>query len=181
MSLIIPRGPSWTHCTTNMTGTPNSTTPGTGITPGISNADGTTTSLFVLTHDVFLFEISAGGFFIPGNNGSTLLDVMIDPAGGTTWVELIPDLLVGYTVSMAGVAWPVQYSFPVFAPSGANIGVRARMAAAYTPSTTPRVLMIAKGGDQNPGVGYWYGQHVSTIGITPASSKGENHTPGNAG
>jgi hypothetical protein len=181
MSLII-KPPSWGHCTTNITGTPSTTGAGTAVTPGNSNADGTAVAALTnIGHDVECLVIGAYGFNLAGANTSTLLDILVDPAGGSTWATdpLINDLLVGQTNVMGttsnGIVW---YHFPIWLKSGHSIGLRARQAHS---AADPGVVMVfAYGGNANPG-SWWCGQTVESVGIIAASSQGTDHTPGNSG
>lgn len=184
MSLIVPRGPSWAYCSTNMTGTPTGSGPdyGTSITSGTSSSDGTAVTLLsALAHDVEYLNIFAEGFRISGQVGDTLLDILIDPAGGTSWSSLIDDLLVGYLPAV-GTQWmPYDlYHFPIWIPAGASIGARSRARRATAGLIVSSVQVFAYGGNSNPG-SWWCGQSVETIGVTAANSAGTAHTPGNSG
>jgi hypothetical protein len=178
---LITKPPSWGHCSTNLTGTPG-TTPGTAVTAGANDAEGTAQALLTaLTHDVEYLVIGCYAFNIGGENGSTLLDILVDPAGGSTWAAtpLISDLLVGqsggFAATSAGVHW---YHFPVWIKSGHSIGAQAATARASV--LAGRVMVYAYGGNANP-ASWWCGQHVTAIGVDTATSQGTNHTPGNSG
>ena len=181
VSLILPRGPSWASCTTNLSGTP-SATPGTAVTAGANNADGTAVSaIAAIAHDVEHLVIGIAGFQTSGGNGKTLLDVLIDPAGGSTWnaTPLIGDLLAGCSPVLSTiVSFSPVYEFPLWIKSGASIGLQAR--TAHTAALAGQVVIKAIGGNANPGT-WWCGKTVDSIAITAASSKGTDHTPGNTG
>src|SRR5690242_7803782 len=106
MGLIV-KPPSWGHCTTNLTGTPSgSGAVGTSVIAGANNADTTQASLLAnITHDVEYLVIGIRNYLISGGNGSCLLDILIDPAGGSSWAAapLINDLLVGEMANVGGV------------------------------------------------------------------------------
>ncbi len=161
-----------------MSGTP-SATPGTAVTAGASNVDGATVSLIAaITHDIEYLVISSSTFFTSAANTSTLLDIMIDRAGGTTWETnpVIPDLLSGMLSPYTNKAGcPLMYHFPIWLPSGCSLGARARTAKATT--QVGYVAVMAYGGNSNPG-SWWCGTNVEAIGITAASSRGTLHTPG---
>ena len=174
MGLILPNGPSWGRWTHNygaVSTITSSTAYGTAHSPGANSgtpADGSaTTVLSALAHDCEYLVIGLTGFGTSGQDQSTMLDVLIDTAGGTSWTELISDLLVGmiavtqgWTIS-AGPA--LMYHFPIWLPAGTSIGVRSKTVNASAPSTSPRVLMLAAGDNKNPG-SWWCGQKVATVG-----------------
>jgi hypothetical protein len=171
----------------NMPATPSTTIMGTSVVAGASNADGSTAALgSALTFEAEYIIISISAFAQAGANGSTLLDIMIDPAGGTTWsaTPLIPDLLAGFTsaISFGGSSSPsgigFKYHFPLKIPSGASLGARAR--TAHSSTITGRVGIWCFGGNKNP-ESWWAGRQVETIGIDASNSIGVSHTPGNSG
>lgn len=180
MSLIV-KPPSWGHCTTNITGTPTANA-GTQVTAGANNADGSSAALLTnVSHDVEFLVIGFHSYNISTGNGSTLVDILIDPAGGSSWSTdpVINDLLAGQTLG-TGNALPVTwwYFFPLWLKSGCSIGARAR--TAHTATIAGRVIVCAYGGNANP-ASWWCGQSVESVAITAASSKGTDHTAGNTG
>lgn len=189
MGLIHPSGPAFAYWSDNLgTVGASGTAFGTGLTLGFSNADGPVTqTLPALAHDCEYLVLGFAGWAVGGRNTSSLLDVMIDPAGGTNWSVLISDLLVGFCSApnftlgtTAGL--PLQYHFPLWIPAGTSIGVRARCAdngVGY--SGDPRVVAFAAGGNRNP-ASWWCGQKVETVGTFDAgNSIGQSHTPGDSG
>src|SRR5215211_2854506 len=140
MGLMIPYW-GWANASSNITGTP-ATTEGTLVTGGSANTDGSTVTLLsALGHDCELLEIGSHTSSANAANTSALLDIMIDPAGGTSWATtpLISDLLTGYTGSLTAtgpgiVRW---FYFPIWIKSGTSIGARVRSATA---SGAQRVL-----------------------------------------
>ena len=181
MGLIIPKGPSWGFCVDNITGTPNATLPGTQVTAGANDTPATAVTLLDdLTHDVEYLRIGTRGYNSLGNNGSALLDILYDPAGGTDWQTLIPSLLTGFTLATtASAGVPLWYDFPIWIPAGASIGARAQTAHS-SDITSGRVVVQAFGANANP-ASWWCGQSVSAIGVDVANSIGVLHTPGASG
>lgn len=180
MSLIV-KPPSWGHCSHNITGSPTANA-GTTITAGANNADGSSAALLTnVSHDVEFLVIGFHSYNVSTGNGSTLVDILIDPAGGTTWSTdpVINDLLAGQTLG-TGNALPITqwYFFPLWIKSGCSIGARAR--TAHTATIAGKVIAFAYGGNANP-ASWWCGQSVESIGINAAASQGTNHTPGNTG
>jgi hypothetical protein len=178
---LITKPPSWAHCTTNFPSTP-AITVGTNFTAGLNDADAASVAILTnVTHDI---EYLVLGFHATGGTGlntSMLLDLLVDPAGGSTWATdpLINDLLVGQAGTNAQATSGLSYyHFPIWLKSGHSLGVRAR--TAHTSDvTTGRIAVLAYGGNANPG-SWWCGQHVTTIGVDPSISQGTNHTPGNS-
>lgn len=181
--LTLP--PDWGRCSHNI-GNPTGINFGSAVTAGANNADGSAASvLSALAHDVEMLVIGISGF---GNtsgaiNPCTLLDILVDPAGGTSWsgTPLIEKLLVGgtYPVNLqsatVGVgAPPLWYFFPIWIPAGTSIGGQAR--TAHSSTITGRVVIWAYGENRNPG-SWWCGRKVTSIGINASSSRGTDHTP----
>jgi hypothetical protein len=184
MSLILPGSPGWAYCSHNVTGTPSTTVPGTAVVANTTtaHADGAAVTLLTaLTHDVEYLVIGVHGNSTAATITRALMDILYDPAGGTSWTALINDLMVGYAASQiattAGSGSARWYHFPIWIPAGSTIGARTRSAVT---SLSTRVFIFAFGGNRNPG-SWWCGQTVTEIGITPGSSAGTTHTPGNSG
>jgi hypothetical protein len=180
MGLIV-KPPSWSNCTTNMTGTPAvslSGIIGSTVVAGSSNIDGAVTTVLTnLPHDVEYLVLAPRNFTVSAGNGSVMLDIMIDPAGGTSWQPFIDDLLVGETQLTAAFAF--YYHFPIWLKSGHSVGARAK--TAHTSDiTTGQLVVAAYGGNANPG-SWWCGQTVTGIGTSSTLSRGVNHTAGNSG
>lgn len=185
MGLIRPAGPSWAYCSHNLPSTPSLTTVGTQVTPGTSNADGTAVTLLsALSHDVEYLKIwISGDGAASGLNTDILLNILIDPAGGTSWSPLIPWLIAGAlsdsTASLSTTPGGCgHYDFPLWIPAGASIGAQARGAGATTIGL--KVVALAYGGNANP-ASWWCGQRVRDIGISSGSSTGTAHLAGASG
>lgn len=179
---LIAAPPQWAYCTDNLPSTPSPTATGTAVTCGANNSDGSTVSVMTLTHDAEYLVIGfAAQSSQSGVNSSSLVDVLVDTAGGTSWeYTLIEDLLAGF-VAQTGSGAPLnqrQFQFPIWIPAGASIGIRGR--TAHSGSFILRCNMWAYGGNRNP-ASWWCGQRVVTYGSTPASSIGTAHTAGNSG
>jgi hypothetical protein len=150
------------------------------VTAGANDSDGSVVSvLAALSHDVEYLVIGASAFTVGGGDSSVLLDIVIDPAGGTNWIEFINDLLVGWSSAYSQLI-PVArwFNFPIFIPAGASVGVRAR--AAHSSTVTGEVIIHAYGGNANP-ASWWCGQGVESIGINAAASSGTSISSGASG
>jgi len=187
MGLIVPDGPAFAHWSDNLT-YPSAAAfdYGVGIVPGTSNADGSAvTVLPALAHDCEYLVLGVSGIYANAGNTSALLDVLVDPAGGTSWSEAISNLLCGYTreidligtTNAACAGLPLLYHFPMWLRAGTSIGALARCAHGSTISNA-RVVAYAAGGNKNP-ASWWCGQKVETVGtFDAANSRGQSHTPG---
>jgi hypothetical protein len=165
----------------NLTGTPVHATPGTNFTFGGSNADGTAVTLLsALSRDIEYLVLGLGGCDTTNEDNSALVDLLKDPAGGTSWADAASNLAAGFTVTPgAQVGLMTWYHFPLWLKAGTSIGLQARKAGA-TAATTGRCAIWAFGAPKNPHQ-WWCGQKIESIGINEASSKGTAHTPGNTG
>lgn len=182
MGLLI-KPPSWGYFATNlaaMTASQAVTTIGTAVTAGANNADGTAVSAMgPLTHDVEYITIEISTFLISAGNGATLLSLLVDPAGGTSWSTLIASLNAGGTPLISTTTnFSRQYHFPLWIKAGSTLGLQAR--TAHSATLTGQVLIKCYGGNKNPG-SWWAGQKVTSYAITAAASTGTNHTPGASG
>ncbi len=192
MALIHPAGPSFAHWTDNLGTFSSGTTYGTQYEAGLNSgtpADASPATLLpALSHDCEYLVLGFSGFGEAGADTGTLLDILYDPAGGTSWTELISDLLVGMlgaTMSFAPASGrlgiPLMYHFPLWLPAGSSIGVRAKTVRATPLSTPSRVVAMAAGSNRNP-ASWWCGQKVETVGtLNQSTCRGQPITPGSSG
>lgn len=177
MSLILP---PWyfSYCTDNQPNTPSVSAHGTACTPGTSNADGTAVSLIsAITHDVHRLCIHVSNAQTAAAAYYALMDILVDPAGGTSWASFIDDLVVGFAAANTSLNNGLWYDFPVWIPSGTSIGTRMR--TSHTVAVAARVSIWAYGEPSRPDM-WWCGQGVETLGVTAATSRGTAVTPGNS-
>lgn len=166
------------------TGTPTAT-PGTilgdpGATPHTKSA---TTALIGtgISQPGYLIKVDLTGTSATGVDTSALCDIMYDPAGGTSWQVLIPNLICGYR-SIAGAIFNSAsgYVFPLYIPRGSSIGARWQsIVASPAAGTRVRVCVTIFGGPSSPG--FWFGTKVTDIGTATASSAGLDLNPGSTG
>ncbi len=176
MLIVPPSG--FARCSENL-GALAATGVGVNFTAGASGADGTAVSILsALAHDVHYLVLAIGGINTAAADGNAALDVLSDPAGGTSWGSIIDDLCCGMTpVPSATVGLTAWYYFPLWIKAGTSIGVRAKTAHTVA-IATGQVAMWAFGEPRRPEQ-WWCGQKVETIGI--ADSKGTAVTPGTSG
>ena len=151
-----------------------------GATPHTKSA---TTALVGtgIAQPAYLIEVWFFGTRVSGADTSALCDIMYDPAGGTSWSVLIPNLICGYlskTDDAKGMG--SKYTFPLYVPRGASIGARWQSIVA-SPAAADRatVLVTLYGGPSSPG--FWYGTKVTDIGTDTATSAGLDLDPGSTG
>jgi hypothetical protein len=184
MGLINPFGPSWAYCTHNLPSPPDAAALGTSCAPGVNNADGAAVTLLpALAHDVEYLKLAISLSSSGGANNDILMDVLVDPAGGTSWTTLIPHLIAGAlcntSTSTTQPSGPSGfYDFPVWIKAGSSLGIQAR--TAHSAAQTLKVAAYALGGNANP-ASWWCGQRISSIGVNASASTGTLHTGGSSG
>ena len=170
--------PDWRQVSHNNTGTITAN-PGTRVVAGANNTYGSSVAILpALAHDVEYLVIIANRFAVSTADGSTALDILIDPAGGTAWAAtpLIANLLVGEVGNASG--WVgYQYHFPLAIAAGASIAARARWMHTAVISTVGEVMLFAYGDNANPG-SWWCGSSVSPIGLHATAAYGTMVTSG---
>lgn len=187
MALILPGGPDWAYYSDNLTIGDSILDAGVAVTAAANNSKGSTTTVMsALAHDVEYLRVGVFGTGASNVNSSTLLDIMIDRAGGTSWETdpLIPNLVAGHLTAgyLEYTQYPASvtcwYNFPIWIPAGASLGVRGQ--TAHTSDiTTGRVIIQAAGGNRNP-ASWWCGQRVTAIGIDTDHSIGDLIPPDTA-
>lgn len=114
-----------------------------------------------------------------GTNASTLakdcvVDIGVDPAGGTSYTTLLPSLLASNCPGVASEPG-TSYYFPIAIAAGSSIAARASVNNATV--GTVRVQITVFG---SPTVTTRAGTAVQAVGLTAASSAGTAVTPGQA-
>lgn len=178
MTLAAERaaGTYWTYA--NWGSNPASTI-GTSVTPGASNNLGSWTQIASganIANDVV-------GFYLQVHAGSTataskpqLMDIGVDPAGGTSYTAIISSFQIGASPTLAQAGNREHY-FPFGIKAGSSVAVRIRGANAT--AGTVRVVMRFYGRASNP-LMVPVGTFSETLGAVTASSEGTSFTPGNA-
>ena len=125
-----------------------------------------------VTVDCFGIAISLAGPNTAAAIRQFLLDLKIDPAGGTSYITKIANLVFGGGAGVSGGYW---YYFPLFIPAGSAIAAAVQ---GSTGGLTCRVgvHLFGKPTDMK---NLKYGSYVETYGAVPASSNGTAITPGN--
>jgi len=157
-----------------------STSPGTSVTPGASNAEGTFTQIASsanIAQDCYWVYIAVSSGNTSANQKDHLLDIGVDPAGGTSYTAAISDIVCGESAGCgSGVNGPVTFLFPLFIKSGSSVAVRIQGSNA----TAGTVRVSAKfWGQPSNTESVPVGQYSETIG-TITNSQGVSFTPGTA-
>lgn len=175
--LALPHTNSWGFVYTNQDN--GSNTPGTSVTPGATNAEGSWTQIASAAN--IEAEVQYASLFINsgGTSGSAkqqLLDFGIDPAGGSSYTAWFSNLACGASGSGLGGAFGKPFHFPCKIPSGASVAVRIQGASGT--AGTVNVLAQFWGKPSRPEL--WRpAAYTETLG-TITNSSGPSFTPGNA-
>ena len=153
-----------------------SATPGTSITPGASNAEGTFTQILAALAQ------ECAGFYLQFTGGGTsaaakpqLADIGIDPAGGSSYTSIINNIVMGASAGITAASCGHKFFFPMRLPAGATVACRIQGANAT--AGTVRCSIRAYGQPDMPHR-LPVGQYAETIG-TITNSNGVSFTPGN--
>jgi hypothetical protein len=98
---------------------------GVTVTPAVGSK-GSWSAAMTLAADCFGLWITICNNNVSASSRNSVLDVGIDPAGGSSYSVLVPDLLCGNARSYTGAAGAVGYFFPVFLRAGTSIAIRAQ-------------------------------------------------------
>lgn len=170
----------WGYRTGNVEGTRKTTGFGTSVSPSATaNTFGSYTSLVAggsIVYDCFWVTICINNIGVSGGGKDAICTIGIDPTGGTSYTDWIPNLLCGQAASHLQVLGGCWYSFPLFVKAGSRIG--AKLACNVASGAAGNVAIWLDGQPRNPlvwDVGY---RGVEAIGVTTASSSGTVITPG---
>lgn len=147
---------------------------GTAVTSGGANLKGTAQSIWAgssVTEDVYGIAIG----FQAGDSAAALrlflCDLLVDPAGGSSWSVKIANLAVHGPSTVLGGVW---YYFPLYIKSGTSIGMQIQCRVT---TITLRCLIKLFGKPGRPELAH-VGNVVETIGASTATTVGTTVTPG---
>ncbi|MGE3690242.1 MAG: hypothetical protein AB7F98_02540 [Novosphingobium sp.] len=176
--MLYPSGLSAFAFTYDNWGANPSSTPGTSVVPGATNAEGAWTQIASsanISQDCYWLYLQVHSGATSAQAKNHLLDLGIDAAGGTGYTPFFDNLVVGASPALT-VAGNREFLFPVFIPAGASVAVRMQGSNA----TAGTVRVMAK----------FYGQPTKVLAsprgafsqtfATIAGSNGTGFTPGNA-
>lgn len=175
MSLVLPGTPEFTWGASSEEGVRPASGHGTFLNGG-NNTKGSWVQIFTgseIAYDVWRITINIGSGAASASARDTILDVGYDPAGGSSYTVLIPDLLAANSAPYATFG-SITYRFPIHIPAGSSVAVRASV---NNSTATLRAWATVDGRPTNPEM-VWKGTKVEAIGITAATSSGTTVTPG---
>lgn len=155
-----------------------STTPGTSVIPGASNAEGDWTEIASesnITKDIYYIVLVVQTGFTNGAQKDHLLDIGIDPAGGTSYTPIISNIACGASPDPTRGSRSFQFYYWI----PANTAVAVRVQGNNATAGTVRVTAYFYGAPSRPEF-VRVGQYSETIGAITNSS-GVSFTPGNSG
>jgi len=153
---------------------------GQSIVPGASNVEGSPTqvaSAANISQDIYYIILQVSGGNTSAAQKDHLLDILVDPAGGTTYVPAhFPQNIVCGSSHNAGNGgrW---YAFPVMIKAGSSVAVQIQGSNATAGTVAVGVWFY--GQPSHPEL-IRVGQYSETIG-TITDSGGVVFTPGNSG
>lgn len=152
---------------------------GTSVSSHATNANqkGTPVSLISgasVTEDCYGVIIKFNGGVSNGSSRRFLCDLLIDPAGGTSWSVLINNL---YLLAAGFGFSPTCFYFPVYIKAGTSIGMQIQGSVANVAQRVG-VRLLAK--PSHPEL-VKCGSYVDTFGAVTASTEGTAITPGSNG
>lgn len=145
--MLFPGSPTAYGYTFDNWGAAPSSTPGEVITSGSSGSEGSWVAVATaVPSDVYWIYlwISAN---LTGSGITFALDIGVDPAGGSSYSAVISDIIVGNGPS-ATQSGRKDYLFPLYAPAGSSIALRAMTSTIS--GLSPRVAIFLYGEPSNP-------------------------------
>jgi hypothetical protein len=104
-----------------------STTPGTSVVPGASDAEGSATVIATgsnIAQDIYGFAIRVSDGATATQSKSHLLDIGVDNAGGTAYTYIISNIVCGDSSSITSTGEGHYFFFPMFIKAGSQVAVR---------------------------------------------------------
>jgi len=154
-----------------------SATPGTSITPGASNAEGSWTQVASsgnIADDVFWVRITVHGGSSSATAKNHLLDIGVDPAGGTSYTAVISNIVCGSSGTL--LQGGRVFVFPMFIKAGSSVAVRVQGSAGTAGTLTVSAWFM--GTPSRPEMER-VGRFSETVG-TITNSNGVSFTPGDS-
>jgi hypothetical protein len=177
--LLYNPGGSFHSFTFDNWGANPSATPGTSVTPGASNVEGSWTQVASsanIAQDVYAMFLRISDGASSAQIKDHLLDVGVDPAGGTSYSPIISNIVCGASAAITATGGGHRFFFPYVIRAGSSVAVRIQGSNATV--GTVRVGVKFWGQQARP----WNtpdGQYSETLG-TITNSQGVAFTPGNA-
>jgi hypothetical protein len=149
---------------------------GTSITPGNNSYGSYTQLLSATSDDAYEVWVCVSGVGVSAAAHSSMVTIGVDTAGGTTYTDLIPDLVCGPAGAFAGTAGEggVWFRFPLFIPAGSTVaakGSRSNGTSAF------QVLVVLHCQPTHPEL-LRCGTFVRAFGASVSTSQGTSITAG---
>lgn len=161
-------------------GNPSTTAYGTSVTPGASNAEGSwqqIASAANIANEVYALTLRVTGGNTTGTQKDHLLDIGIDPAGGTSYTPIVSNLLCGQ--SDASSQDGITFVLPLRIPEGASVAVRIQGSNATAGTVIVRAVFYGRPTRPDAVRAGAYSETIGTIsgsagvGVTPGSTNAE--------
>lgn len=157
---------------------------GTTVTPAQNAKSGAWAQVLTganVARDVFLLVVNVNSNSVGAAARDTILDLGVDPAGGTSYTVLVPDLLVSCASPYLGGAGVcgngLNYIFPIWIKAGSTVAARASINNGTVGTLKINMQVYGSPFDRRNA---WCGTKVKAYGITAASSAGTSVTAGTA-
>lgn len=176
--MLFPSGLTPFNFTYDNWGANPGSTIGTSVTPGASNAEGSWTQVASsanIAQDCYWMYVQVHSGASSAAAKNHLLDIGIDPAGGTSYTAFLSNLACGPAPALT-VAGAREFVFPIFVKAGSSVAVRIQGSNAT--AGTVRVAVRFYGQPMRPEL-VPRGSFSQTFG-TITNSSGQSVTPGNA-
>jgi hypothetical protein len=128
-----------------------------------------------VSKDVFGIWISFNSNATSTAARDTIVDIGVDPAGGTSYTVLIPDLLASSAAPATTSSGGIHYFFPIWIKAGSTVAARASVNNATVGTLRARARIV---GEPRRLDNVRVGTKVKAYGITAASSTGTAITAG---
>lgn len=153
-------------------------TPGTAVTPGASDAEGSWTEVITganMTKKGYFISVLVHSGTTSGQQKDHLLDIGVDTAGGSSYTAIISNALCGQSAAYSPTGNGIKYGWYFVVPSGSSVAVRIQGSNA-TAGTVNVVVNIGCDPDEEEYIPI--GLVSETVG-TITGSAGVSLTPGN--
>lgn len=176
MPLYVPQGQDFQWQYSNMSATRPSTAGfGTTITSGTANTMGAWVQVVTganMLNEGYGISIVFSNGFTSAAIRNTLVNVGVDPAGGTNYTIKIPYLVAGHANTYA--LGPINYYFPLYIPKGASVALQSQ---GTTASGVVSAFVTVYGQPRRPDA-VRCGSVVTQFGAVTATSSGTTLTLG---
>lgn len=145
-------------------------------TSGTANTEGSWTQVASssdISAEVYWVNLRLSHSYGTGTNRQVLVDVGVDPAGGTSYTEVVANLIGGNSADFSTPGAGHHYYFPLRIRAGSSVAVRAQASAA---SVAVRASLVFIGSPSRPEMAP-AASFSETIG-TVTNSSGTSFTPG---